>query len=389
MRVNFIISVLSILIMGACVDRLSYDIQKSAAYSISVDGFISNRPGPYRVNINRTFDIESKTSTKTGVFVKSVILSDDEGTSEELMGIDQGIYETSDKGIQGQVGRAYKLRIELFDGRIYESAPDTLLPPGKMDSVYFSFLEVKDPNGVSDYSFDIFANSSKGSSAGNRFMWNTTGTFRADTHPELADIRHAGCEPLPGGKCNFLPLCTGLQNISPPSVAPVYVRVKPCECCTCWYKIFNDHVILSDAYFSSTAHYDKMKVFNIPVTGWIFMYKIHVGVSQLSLTRNSFRFWKAIRDQHNAIGNLFQPVSGKIPGNFIQLTGEESPVFGLFYAASMSSKSTYINRIDVPQQIIIPDGYIPATPLTPCVGCLSCLELFPNATNVKPPFWID
>ncbi len=82
-------------------------------------------------------------------------------------------------------------------------------------------------------------------------------------------------------------------------------------------------------------------------------------------------------------------MSGKIPGNFVQLTGEESPVLGLFYAASMSSKSTYINRDDVPQQIIIPDGYIPAHLSLPVLGCLSCLELFPNATNVKPPFWID
>ncbi len=237
---------------------LSYAINKPAAYGISVDGFISNLPGPYRVNINRTFDIESKAATKSPVSAKSVSLSDDQGINEELKEIDQGIYETSTGGMQGHLGRAYKIRIELFDGRIYESLPDTLLPPGKMDSIYYSFSEVKDTNGASQYSFDVFTNSSTGGNAANHFMWNTTGTFRSDTHPELADIRYAGCEPLPGGRCNFLPICTGLQKIRPPSEVPVYERVKPCACCTCWYNIFNDGIILSDANYTFTDHFENV-----------------------------------------------------------------------------------------------------------------------------------
>ncbi len=387
MRATSFLSVFLILLTSACVDRLNYSIKKPTEFGISVDGFISNQPGPYRVNINRTFDIESKESTKIPVSAKYVILSDDQGTSEELAEINEGVYETSDKGMQGLVGRAYKLRIELYDERIYESVPDTLQQPGKMDSVYFSFSEVKDANGTSIYGFNAFANSSKGSSKSNYFMWNTAGTFRADTRPELGDPTKTECNPLPGGKCNFLPICSGLLNVGSTS-APAFIRVKPCECCTCWYKIFNTDVILNDEYFSSSDHYDKLKVYNVPLTGWIFMYKIHVEVSQLSLTRHSFLFWKAIRDQRHAIGNLFQPVSGKIPLNFVQLSGEESPVQGLFYATGISNKSTYITRFDVPALITIPDAY--GRPYTDkCIGCFSCLELFPNATNVKPPFWID
>jgi hypothetical protein len=67
------------------------------------------------------------------------------------------------------------------------------------------------------------------------------------------------------------------------------------------------------------------------------MYQFHVEVKHFSLTNNAFRFWKSIRDQQNATGDIFQPVIGKIPLNFKQLSGEDSPVQGLFYAAGMVS----------------------------------------------------
>ena len=110
------------------------------------------------------------------------------------------------------------------------------------------------------------------------------------------------------------------------------------------------------------------------------MHKIRVEVKLLSLTNQSFRFWKAVENQRAAIGSLFQPVSGKIPINFIQLSGAKSPVQGLFYAAAVSSKSIYIRRSDIPNESMIPaiSG-----------GNISCLELFPNATNIKPSFWED
>ena len=65
------------------------------------------------------------------------MLSDDHGIREVLSEIDQGIYQTNPAGIRGIVGHVYTLQIELFDGRIYESKPDSLLSPGTLDSIYY------------------------------------------------------------------------------------------------------------------------------------------------------------------------------------------------------------------------------------------------------------
>jgi hypothetical protein len=379
-----ITSALFFLILGACVDRLTYNIPKSSSYGIVVNGFISDQPGPYTVKISKAFDIESKESTKTPVSVKHLILSDNEGDSEELAEVVPGTYTTKSTGIQGKGGNSYTLRMELLDGKIYESLPDTLLASGKMDSLYYSFTGIADLNGSREFGFDIYTNSSSGNSSSGRFIWNMIGTFKSDTHPELIPRDKSQCFPIGAGKCNYLPPCTGLLNKAFSAFElPDYIRVAPCECCTCWYKIYNAKPILSDDYFSTSQNFEGIKVYRVPLSPWIFMYKIHVEVRQLSLTKRSFRFFKAIRDQQSAVNSLFQPVSGKIPVNFIQLNGEEEPVQGLFYAAAISSKSLYLTRDEVPDLSLIPSLEAPG------IGWISCLELFPNATNIKPAFWVD
>ena len=365
------------LIFGACVDRIQFDLTKTGNYNIVVYGFISDRSGPYKVTISTAFDIESKDFIKTPISVKPLFIFDNDDVREELKEKKPGEYETSADGIRGQVGRVYTLRVELLNGKIYESVPDTLQSAGKMDSAYYSFSRLENKNGTLEYGFDIFANSSQGSSSSSSFLLNMKGTYQSDTNPESAV---GGCFLL-NNKCNYVPACTGLRNMNPTSAGlPVYERIEPCSCCTCWYSISNFSPVLKDDQFTNLENFNGLKINHIPLNGWIFMNKIHVEVMLFSLTTNAFRFWKAVKDQRAAIGSLFQPVSGKIPINFTQLSGDESSVQGLFYASAISSKSFYITRADVPNVNMIPAAG---------AANKSCLELFPNATNVKPSFWED
>ena len=369
---------LLLIILGACLDRLTYDTPKVTTYEIAIDGLISDQPGPYRVNINHTYDIESRESIKSPVSAEHVIISDNFGGSEELKEVSVGTYETSATGIRGQVGRVYKVSIQLPDGRVYESVPDTLTPPGKMDSLYYSFTSTLNAEGVAVYGFDIFANASHGMNRTNRFMWGMTGTFKSLTHPEFQNLECFYLED----RCNYAPACSGLKNIGT-SANKSLVRVAPCTCCICWYEIYNIKPILSDDNFNGSGKYDNLYIYSIPLSPWIFMYKIHVKVNQLSLTNNSFNFFKAIRDQKNATGSIFQPITGKIPSGFVQINGAKSSVHGLFFATAISSTAVFIERSEIVDKSLIPSIDAPG------IGWFSCLEAFPNATTVKPLFWVD
>jgi hypothetical protein len=97
------------------------------------------------------------------------------------------------------------------------------------------------------------------------------------------------------------------------------------------------------------------------------------------LSRSAFDFWKAVKDQKTAINSLFQPVTGKIKTNFVQVSGPPAGIDGLFFAAGIASKGIFIDRDDVRQGVPIPDPGVPFAE--------SCLKLFPYSTTEKPEFW--
>lgn len=382
MKGQSLLSVLIIFLTAGCVDRIFFDVGNDIPYTLVVNGHISDQPGPYQIEISTAYDLESRYG-RTSIFAKEVALSDNEGNREVLANINEGTYETSSTGIRGKIGNVYTLHVELYDGRIYESTPDTLFASGSVDSVYHSFKEEKSANGASVYSFDILFNSSTSTKNNYNFLWKFTGTFQSDTHPELRDIVNRAA-PCINGKCNFYELCSGIRNITVFNDLPraEFLRVAPCTCCTCWYDLFNNVPILSDGQLVTGGKLTAIKAYSLPLNQWIFQHKVYVTVTQLSLSRQAFAFWKGIKDQKIAANSLFQPISGRIPGNFIQISGPEKPIEGLFYATSIASKTILIRREDVPNQRILPPAPNPP-------WAESCLTLFPNATTQKPVFWED
>jgi hypothetical protein len=389
---NRALSIVLILIASACIDRLDFEIELPQGIPITIDGNISNQPGPYRVKISTGSDIKSEVQTRQPLSVKRITLMDNEGNKEELTETDKGTYQTSATGMQGKVGGVYKIKVELLDGKIYESLPDTLLPPGTIQSLYHEFNLVRNSEGVGAYGFDIKVNSIGSAKEGGHYRWKMKGTFKAITQPERIPVlppnTRSQCYPFlvnNSQRCNYLPPCTGLQNTSLPRDMAEFVRVGPCECCTCWYEVYNRLPILNNHLLpTSTNSYPNVDMGRIPLNEWIFMFKIYIEARQESISDAAFRFFASIKDQQEATGNIFLPITGKIPNNFIQLEGEPAPVNGLFYASGLDIKMMQIIRDDVPDQNLIPEIMFDEG-----VGWLSCLDLFPNATTTKPDFWVD
>ncbi len=212
-RLNFLYSILAILLTTACVDRVYFEIDKTQAEGISIAGFISDQPGPYEVRIYNTFDIESKESMKTPVSVRSLEIFDNQGTREVLQEVNPGIYQTSATGIRGVVGGVYTLRAELKDGKMYESLPDTILANGKVDSVYYNFKSSYNQVGEKEYSFDVLFNASYDVAINDKIVWKLAAMFQADTQPELYSPDQECFYLDEIGMCNYKPPCSGLRNV--------------------------------------------------------------------------------------------------------------------------------------------------------------------------------
>jgi len=365
MRIN-VFHVLILFISAACVDRIDINTGKGIS-PVVISGYISNQPGPYRIEVAKAIDIDAKLSVKNLISVKKLVISDNLGTSEILKEIEQGIYETNPSGIQGEIGRSYKIYVELLDGRIYESKPDTIVARGEMDSVYFKFKS-EEVDDATQYGFDIFFDSHGDKEDSYRYLWKLTGTYQIETNPELY------AEPCGQSTCPKPRACSGYVVNGSGSL----VQVGPCECCTCWIGLNDALPIISDSQFIRAGQFRAVNAGYIPLNEWIFMHKVYAEVRQYSLSAQAFAFWKAALAQKSATSSLFQPITGRIPNNFVQLGGPSGQIEGLFYATAITSKSVFINRLDVPNQGLLKDPDLKFKE--------SCVQ-FGNATTERPSFW--
>ena len=314
----------------SCVDRLETVPEFSSVDSnqIVVDGFISDQPGPYFVRIFKPSSIVDVLEFREDVNAKQVTIFDDQGNEEVLDG-ERGFYFSSPNGIRGVVGRKYNLRIELFDGRVFTSVPDELQPPGTIDSIMVKFETNKPLSGPTEYSYRVSINST--TPANSFFRWKYTGVFFIQT--------------LQGG---------------------------------CWSRIFEERPNVSDGEFVQDGQFKSVEVGIVPVNETTFFKKFMIQIDQMSLNQASFTFWKTARDQFDARQSLFQPGIGALPSNIFEEVTKE-PAMGLFYATAITTKQIFLTKNDVP--VLIP-------PFTAQIEA-PCVNVFRNATEIKPPGWVD
>jgi hypothetical protein len=359
---------LSLLVLAdSCVDRL-YIADPEAAGQLVVEGSITDEPGPYTIKLSRATGIGGQLTQLKTVSANRVTIFDNLGNSEILQPVVDGTYQTSPGGIQGVIGRDYYIRLETRDGKVYESTPEKITPPGKVDSVYFQFVSSLSSDGTTQYGFKIFANTSGDPSGENLFRWRFTGTYRVVTHPELQS------DPAGEGRVPNPPACSGYIYVQ-----GLFENVGPCECCTCWPNIINSQINLSDNNLSSTGKYTATAMGYVPVEYWTFYDKVMVTVKQMSLSQSAFNYWKIVRDQLGGATSLFQPSIGKAKSNIYLKDGNEE-VQGYFYAAGIAKKVLFINVSDIP----LGPGIIPKA--GPSIE-KSCLAAFPNSSNQQPADW--
>jgi len=377
MKKTLIGIVLMFLLLG-CVDRLFYDITTPNRFGLSISGHITDDGGPHRVNVFRNFDTESRDSLKTGVSAKRVVISDADGNTAELSQVVSGVYETKAGDMTGRVGGIYKVTVELDDGRVYESKPDTLPAGGAIDTAYYKFVGRATPDNYI-YEYEIYFNANRKAARSQTFFsWSNKMTYKSLTHPEYD---HNQCYPRPDAPaiCNFVPPCTGIKNVGT-SAMPSWDQVGPCTCCTCWYDQYSPYLLLSDNIPPVDERYSDVLVDRIKQTGWNMMYKMRIEIMMQSLSLQSYRFWKTVRDQRSATTNIFQPITGKIQGNIVQVSGADVPVEGVFYATSVNSKVFYIVRGETPTNLI---------PSADFGNAIPCTRLAPNARTTMPSYWIE
>lgn len=353
------------ILLDACIDRLAVD-ENVFAPRLVVDGAITDRPGPYAINLYYSFHPADRQLKKAGVSGASIILYDDQGNQESFVEKVNGRYETQAGGMQGTIGRKYHISISI-EGKEYKTDPQELMPAGSIEELYAEYKEndinAHNPLLPQDAVYIYFdAKGVTGSS--NLFRWRWSETYELMTYPAERTKWVNGEEypdPLP---------CSGYV-----AEGKNLFWVSECTCCSCWRSGSGTNAIVSDNEFVSDDTFDKVQLIKLPAEHTRFGYRYYVKVEQLSLSPEVYEFWKLVEAQQEGASDLFQPNTIKIKGNVKSISDPEEIVLGVFAVSAITQRDLFIGGTFTPKRMVNP-RYTD-----------DCRLAYPGSTNAKPSFW--
>ncbi|PLX08399.1 MAG: hypothetical protein C0598_12240 [Marinilabiliales bacterium] len=375
-------SLISFVLLTSCIEEYWPELNKYEN-NLVVDGSITDKPGPYtiRLSVSSTFDAP--------VFKPfsncEVIINDDAGNSEILTETEAGIYKTKENGIQGEVGRKYKLIIKTADGKLYESQLEELMEAEKIESVYGEIESRQDENYPYDLTgYQFYVNTETASKDSSYFLWRLEATYQYQSDYTIRWYYD--------GELKWFHGPDSLYN------------------CYSTYYINNFYSMSTVGLTSPKIEAYALNYVNTETRQLSVKYSLLV--KQYTLNRKAFLFWDVLREQNASSTSLFTTQPYQLKGNIYNVDNPEEPVLGYFLVAGLDEKRIFVDRPKYPvefhysvctlserdfesyaERIYADPVFYPLYAIEtnggrraiPPKGCTDCREH--GGTITKPDFW--
>lgn len=302
-------------LLSACIDPYPIEAPESESM-MSVEGHITNGPGPHTIKVSRT-------ATYGSVFVdfirpvtqaKVAVRENETGLITFLNEIRQGIYETP-AGFRGKTGNTYSLKISTREGSEYTSFPSRLLEVPPLDSisyrsVFIPTLDRLNPRG----GIQLIAHFKDPYDQQNFYYWSI--------------------------KNPMATILTFPEFYRPPGSLPTD-PYQPKECCK--YCDLPGSNLLRALFLEDDTNFNGLNTSQI--AGFIeddglrLTYKFRFDFEQMAISEETFRFLRLVNQQLTLTGSVFDPPPANIRGNMVNLNNPDETVLGHFFAAGVSTKS--------------------------------------------------
>ena len=316
--------------------------------SLIVEGQITSQPGPYTVKLTRTADYSFKALNllETGAIVT---ISDNLGNQETLRETTGGTYQTAATGMQGVVGRSYKLTIQTKAGKRYESAVEVMQAAPPILKLYYEYT--KEAGGLTaakNQGWNVYLDTKDPETPGNFYRWDWT-------HYEFTDVCFQ--KELKGGALTGLGCCSNCWNIT--------------RCYSCIS-------VTSDVNINGKA-ISRQFIARVPYKSKAPYY---LEVQQQAISAGAYQFWKSVKGLVNNTGGLFDAAPATVQGNIRCVSDSTTAAYGFFSAAGLSESYINVDRSDGQGT---PDLDPPVTVPQPS-ACYAC-ENSIYRTPIKPRWW--
>lgn len=312
MRIKWLIYILPLLILSACVEPYVLE-DNNYEQSLVVDGGIDNGDGPYVIKLSTTTSI-SKVSyaplADCKVFIESTA-----GEMVELTETSLGEYSTTQNSIKGEVGIGYKLHITTSENKEYESDFEYILPSVAIDSVYYEPETKDDPSSVFDLNgYQFYVDSKTPESDTNYLLWQLVQTYKYNAD-FLLDYFYAGS---------------------------LYANPTPEMYFTC-YKTENvNEVFTYSTVGQSLPEIKRQALHYVDTRTKALSIRYTVLVNQRSVSKKAFEYWNQIKQINEAQGAVFAQQPFQVRGNIKNVNDAQESVLGFFMASGVDSKRVFV-----------------------------------------------
>jgi len=311
-RITIIFILIISLITHSCRDEYFPEIDKYENI-LTVDGTISNDPGPYEVRLSLSSPVY-KPELKPYVGAQ-VIVIDDLGNKEYFSEIEPGLHRSSPEGMQGVVGRKYKIVINTPDEEIYESDFQEIIDPVEIDRVYeeIEYRQGEEP-WLDYHGYQFYVDAKQAESDTTFLLWKLKATY--EYHSDFR-IQY---------------YFDGQLNLFPDNDSLYY----------CWA---NDN-ITSNLTMSTvgllTPVITRLPLNFVSNQGRKLSVTYSLLVKQYTINETAFAYYSQIQSISSEQGLFYSQQPYQVKGNIVNRSEPDEPVLGYFLVGGKEEKRVFV-----------------------------------------------
>ena len=339
MKKIIVLSVLISLGMGSCVTEIRDFEQIGNDSFLTVEAFLSNQKGPYRVLISTSSPSITINTENKPIKNARVSITDDKGKRENLTETLEGTYVTS-VSFRGIVGYIYTLNIDLPNGKKYKSSPEKLIEAPLIDKVNANFVVKTNypTTDVRSVGYDVTLDFKDSPTPNQYYQWKWT-------HYEKT-VYCASCfqgYDYDLGKCSSIPRFPyGQSKIELIN----FTCGEPCFDITSntTYNVLSDNLLNGQ----QVSNYPIMRIpFNNPSL-------YYLKIEQRAISEKMYRYFRSIKEVTSGAGTLFDvPAETQFSPNIASVDNPNEKILGAFEVFGLEQKIIYVDRNKGPE------GYSP------------------------------
>ena len=303
-------------LLNACVSPFDAMLDDSVQRLV-VEGQISNLAGAANTRVSVRYSTPFSNASKDIPYPKGtkVYLTDNQGNKENFVAGKLGEYLPETPQFKGIPARIYTLHIETSDGKKYESKPELMKTAPPIDTVYLVYKEKFSADGANyQRYFDVIVETNDPPTAGDLYRWNWV-------HYEQINACRTGILPQSNG----------------PGIRENY----PC----CEKYCFDIYRCLGCINLGNDNLVNGRKISNVIMQlNYDAITPFYLAVQQQSISVDAYKFWRAIGNQIQSSGGVFDTPPATIQGNVVNINDPKEQVLGFFGATSVSQKGVYLDR---------------------------------------------